>query len=71
MLIRTHVGVSLDGFAASPAGIPTWDTMPTFGLGSHGSDDFNAAVAAVVVGRSSFDQGFPDGAIELEYVKAS
>ena len=34
MLIRTHIGVSLDGFVATPAGQPAWDFQPTFGAGS-------------------------------------
>ena len=58
MLIRTHVGVSLDGFVATPDGLPAWDAMPTFGPGSHGNDEFSAQCAAVVIGRTSFDQGF-------------
>jgi len=58
MLIRTHVGVSLDGFMATPAGNPTWDLMPTFGAGSHGYAELMEQCGAVVVGRTSFDQGF-------------
>jgi len=61
MLIRTHVGVSLDGFVATPDGLPAWDAMLTFGPGSHGNDEFSAQCAAVVIGRTSFDQGFEVG----------
>lgn len=61
MLIRTHVGVSLDGFAATPDGLPTWDAMPTFGPGSHGNDEFSEQCDAVVIGRATFDQGFEEG----------
>jgi len=60
MLIRTHIGVSLDGFVATPDGLPTWDYMPTFGPGSHGTDELAEQCGAVVVGRTSFDQGFED-----------
>jgi dihydrofolate reductase len=60
MLIRTHVGVSLDGFMATPAGLPTWDLMPTFGAGSHGYAELMEQCGAVIVGRTSFDQGFED-----------
>ena len=61
MLIRTHVGVSLDGFVATPDGLPAWDAMPTFGSGSYGNDEFSAQCDAVVIGRTSFDQGFSEG----------
>jgi dihydrofolate reductase len=60
VLIRTHVGVSLDGFVATADGLPAWDAMPTFGPGSHGNDEFTAQCDAVVIGRTSFDQGFED-----------
>ena len=58
MLIRTHVGVSLDGFVATPDGLPAWDAMPTFGPGSHGNDEFTAQCDAVVIGGTTFAQGF-------------
>jgi dihydrofolate reductase len=61
MLIRTHVGVSLDGFVATPDGLPAWDAMPTFGPGSYGNDEFSAQCDAVVIGRTTFDQGFSEG----------
>jgi hypothetical protein len=35
MLIRTHIGVSLDGFVATPDALPAWDAMPTFGPVAH------------------------------------
>ena len=60
MLIRTHIGVSLDGFVATPAGQPAWDFQPTFGAGSHGYADLMEQCGAIVVGRTSFDQGFED-----------
>ncbi len=60
MLIRTHVGVSLDGFVATPDGLPAWDAIPTFGPGSHGTAELAEQCGAVVMGRTSFDQGFQD-----------
>jgi dihydrofolate reductase len=60
MLIRTHIGVSLDGFVATPDGLPAWDIMPTFGPGSHGIAELMEQCDAVVMGRTSFDQGFQD-----------
>ena len=60
MLIRTHVGVSLDGFLATPDGLPAWDADPTFGPGSHGYAEVSEQCEAVIVGRTSFDQGFRD-----------
>jgi len=58
MKIRTRLGVSLDGFATFANGLPAWDAMPTFGPGSHGSAEFTEQCAAVVIGRTTFDQGY-------------
>ena len=60
MLIRTHIGVSLDGFVATPDGLPAWDAIPTFGPGSHGNAEITEQCDAIVMGRTSFDQGFQD-----------
>jgi len=60
MRIRTHVGLGLDGFIATPDGLPAWDAMPTFGPGSHGNAEFLEECDAIVMGRTSFDQGFED-----------
>jgi dihydrofolate reductase len=60
MLIRTHIGVSLDGFAATPDGLPAWDAIPTFGPGTHGYVEFSDQCDPIVMGRTSFDQGFED-----------
>ncbi|HEX5502652.1 MAG TPA: dihydrofolate reductase family protein [Thermomicrobiales bacterium] len=58
MLIRTHIGVSLDGFMASPDGMPAWDAVPTFVPGeSHGYAEFIAQCEAIVIGRAVFDFG--------------
>lgn len=59
MLIRTHVGVSLDGFITDANGLPAWDAMETWGPGTHGHNEFTAGCTAVVIGRTSFDQGWP------------
>ena len=59
MLTRTHIGVSLDGFVATPDGLPAWDAVPTFVPGeSHGYPELIEECDAVVMGRTSFDQGF-------------
>jgi dihydrofolate reductase len=60
MLIRSHIGFSLDGFVATAEGLPAWDAMPSFGPGSHGTDELAEQTDAVVIGRTSFDQGFGD-----------
>jgi dihydrofolate reductase len=56
-MIRTHVSISLDGFTTFADGLPAWDAMPTFGPGSHGTDQL-ADCDAVLMGRTTFDQGF-------------
>lgn len=61
MLIRTHIGVSLGGFVATSDGLPAWDFVPTFVPGaSHGYPEFVEQCDAIVMGRTSFDQGFQD-----------
>lgn len=60
MRIRTHIGVSLDGFLAEADGMPTWDSLPSFTPETHGYNTFMANVDAVVMGRTCFDQGFAD-----------
>jgi dihydrofolate reductase len=61
MLIRTHVGTSLDGFVATPDGLPAWDRVPTFVPGqSHGYPEIIEQCDAIAMGRTSFDQGFED-----------
>ena len=60
MLIRTHIGVSLDGFVATPEGAPAWDAVSTFGPASHGQPELEKDICAIVVGRTSFDQGYKD-----------
>jgi len=58
MRIRTHTGLSLDGFMASADGMPVWNAIPTFVPGeSHGYAEFLAQTEAVVIGRTTFDFG--------------
>jgi dihydrofolate reductase len=55
MRIRTHIAVSVDGFIASPDGLPTILTAPDFESGlSHGHPEFIADCGAVVMGRNTF-----------------
>ena len=55
MRIRTHIAVSVDGFIASPDGLPTILTAPDFESGlSHGHPEFIAGCGAVVMGRNTF-----------------
>jgi dihydrofolate reductase len=56
MQIRTHMGVSLDGFVATPDGLPAWLAMPDFVPGkSHGFPEFDEEIEAVVMGRTTFE----------------
>jgi dihydrofolate reductase len=58
MLIRTHIGVSLDGFVATADGWPVLDAMPGFTAGeSYGTREFIEQCPTVVVGRTTFDFG--------------
>jgi dihydrofolate reductase len=59
-MMRTHIGISLDGFLASASGMPAWDFQPTFDGSGHGYPEFMAKVGAVAMGRTSFDQGLDD-----------
>lgn len=59
MLIRTHIGVSLDGFVSTPDGMPVLDVMPDFVAGeSYGMREFEQQIDAVVVGRTTFESGY-------------
>jgi len=58
MLIRTHIGVSLDGYISDTAGMPVWDLAPGWDHGkSHGYAEFNAGNDVVIVGRNTFELG--------------
>jgi dihydrofolate reductase len=55
MLIRSRMGISADGFAATPDGLPTLLLDPGFNPEvSHGMPEFLAACDAAVMGRSTF-----------------
>lgn len=60
-IIRTHTGLSLDGFMATPDGLPTWDAVGTFGNGSHGYAEFSEKCEAVIIGRTTLEQGLSEG----------
>jgi dihydrofolate reductase len=54
--IRTHIGVSVDGFVATQDGRPALLSMPDFVPGvSHGHPEFIADCRAVLMGRTTFD----------------
>ncbi|MGF7238150.1 MAG: dihydrofolate reductase family protein [Frankia sp.] len=56
MKIRTHMGVSVDGFISTPDGLPAVLRMPTFaGRESHGMPEFLAGCSAAVMGRTTFE----------------
>jgi dihydrofolate reductase len=62
MQIKTHMGVSIDGLVTSADGLPAWDWDPGFDGKSPppGYSDFMDNVGAVVMGRTTFEQGLPD-----------
>ncbi len=54
--IRTHIGVSLDGFVATSDGRSALLSMPDFVPGqSHGHPEFIEGCDAVLVGRTTFE----------------
>ncbi len=56
MQIRTHIGVSVDGFVATPDCRPALLSMPGFVPGrSHGHPEFIEGCDAVVMGRTTFE----------------
>jgi dihydrofolate reductase len=55
MLIKARMGVSLDGYVATPDGLPALLAMPGFVSGaSHGYPEFITDCDAVVTGRNTF-----------------
>jgi dihydrofolate reductase len=55
MLIRSRMGISLDGFVATPHGRPALVVMPGFAPGvPHGHPEFIEGCDTVVMGRSTF-----------------
>lgn len=57
MVIRTHVGVSLDGFLADADGAAAWASLPGYEHHSHGIAEVLEHCEAVVMGRATFDRG--------------
>src|SRR4051794_35869599 len=56
MRIKTHLGVSVDGFISSADGLPALLSMPGFESGvSHGHPEFIEGCAGVVMGRGTFE----------------
>ena len=55
MLIKARMGMSADGFVATPEGVPTLALMPGFiPAASHGYPEFIEGADAVVMGRNTF-----------------
>jgi dihydrofolate reductase len=62
MLIRTRMGVSVDGFIATPDGLPAFLAIPEFTPhGSHDWPEFSQQCDAVVMGRTGLDAGLDSG----------
>ena len=58
MLIRTRTGISVDGFIATPDGVPVFVVMPDFvPHESYGWPEFDEQIDAVVLGRVALDAG--------------
>jgi dihydrofolate reductase len=58
MLVRTRIGVSVDGFIATPDGVPVFVVMPDFvPHDSYGWREFDEQIDAVVLGRVALDAG--------------
>jgi dihydrofolate reductase len=58
MLIRTRLGLSVDGFIATPDGLPAFLAMPGFAPhSSYGWAEFDEQIDAVVMGRVALDAG--------------
>jgi dihydrofolate reductase len=56
MLIRTRIGVSLDGFVSTRDGRPAVLAMPGFDGGAlYGFPEFQQTLGAVVMGRTTFE----------------
>jgi dihydrofolate reductase len=62
MLVRTRMGISVDGYIATPDGLPAFLAMPGFvPHGSYGWPEFSAQCQAVVLGRAALDAGLASG----------
>lgn len=58
MQVRTHLGMSRDGFIATPNCLRTWDALPAFDQDTHSYNAFIAQYGAIAMGSTSFDQGY-------------
>lgn len=67
MKIFSHVGVSLDGYVANKDGRPAWDFAPKGGDEAHGVPASFSRANAIVIGRTSFDQGLPGWSKDWPY----
>jgi dihydrofolate reductase len=55
MQIKTHLGVSVDGYISTQEGWPVLLSMPTFaGRGSHGLPEFLVGCRGALMGRTTF-----------------
>src|SRR5712691_12731356 len=62
MLIRTRMGASIDGYIATPDGLPAFLVMPGFvPHGSYEWPEFSKLCQAVVMGRVALDAGLRSG----------
>lgn len=62
MLLRTRLGISVDGFIATTDGIPVFEVMPDFEPHeSYGWPEFDEQIDAVVLGRNALDAGLAAG----------
>ena len=56
MQIRTHMGISVDGYVAAADGRPVMMFVPGFvGSESHGQAEFLAGCGAIAMGRTTFE----------------
>jgi dihydrofolate reductase len=56
MRIRTHIGISVDGFVATPDGLPVLLSMPEFaGRESYGLPELLETTGAALMGRTTFE----------------
>lgn len=54
MLIRSYIGMSVDGFVATPDGVPAWGER--FDLRNYGYDEFVSRIGVIVMGRIAFER---------------
>jgi hypothetical protein len=65
MLIRTRIGITVDGFIATRDGSPAFVVMPDFSPHeSYGWPEFDDQIEAVVLGRIALDAFLELGAVD-------